>query len=194
MAAHEGLVTWVVRRQKLGPLSFAEARQAGRIGLWHALQRFDPSRDTRFSSYAVKAISRAIWKAIDAAGRARRAADRPVPAAVPGPAGDADRDPAALAAALLPLLAGLPPRLREVVLAHHGLDGSPPRSFAALGRAWGISRQRVHQLHVRALLLLAQPATSRDLRAVVGRQRRADYRRALARQRHAARRRRKGRP
>lgn len=193
MAAHERLVCWVVRRQWLGPLSFGEALQAGRIGLWRALQHFDPARGTCFSTYAVPAITRAIWDAVAAATA--------VPAAgeLPATVGVADLDPgeefphAPVAAVLTTLVEGLPPRLRTVVVAHHGLDGKVPQSLAALGRAWGVSRQRIHQLHVRALLLLAQPATSHELRALVGRQGRADYQRTLARQRHVARGARRGR-
>jgi hypothetical protein len=42
MAEHEGLVHAVVRRQVLGDLLFAEALQAGRIGLWRAILGYDP--------------------------------------------------------------------------------------------------------------------------------------------------------
>lgn len=59
MARHEGLVQWVVRRQYLGELSFADALHEGRIGLWHALVGYNPSRGTAFSSYAVPALSAA---------------------------------------------------------------------------------------------------------------------------------------
>ena len=61
MAKHERLVHWVVRRQWLGELSYAEALHVGRIGLWRALQGYDPSRGTAFSTYAVPAIARATW-------------------------------------------------------------------------------------------------------------------------------------
>jgi len=37
VARHDGLVQAVVRRQVLGDLPFAEALQAGRIGLWRAI-------------------------------------------------------------------------------------------------------------------------------------------------------------
>jgi DNA-directed RNA polymerase sigma subunit (sigma70/sigma32) len=37
MVEHDGLVRAVVRRQVLGSLPFAEALQAGRIGLWRAI-------------------------------------------------------------------------------------------------------------------------------------------------------------
>src|SRR5207247_7147584 len=66
MAAHAGLVVWVVRGQWLGGLPFAEALQAGRIGLWRALMGYDPGRGVRFSSYAVPAIRRAVWAEVAA--------------------------------------------------------------------------------------------------------------------------------
>jgi hypothetical protein len=37
MTCHDGLVQAVVRRQVLGDLPFAEALQAGRVGLWRAI-------------------------------------------------------------------------------------------------------------------------------------------------------------
>ena len=60
MAAHEGLVQVVVRKQALGHLPFAEALQAGRIGLWRAILGFDPERGYAFSTYAWVAICRHI--------------------------------------------------------------------------------------------------------------------------------------
>ncbi|MGD9047085.1 MAG: sigma factor, partial [Anaerolineae bacterium] len=56
MAAHEGLVQVVVRKQALGHLPFAEALQAGRIGLWRAILGFDPERGYAFSTYAWTSI------------------------------------------------------------------------------------------------------------------------------------------
>ena len=52
MERHDGLVHAVVRRQVLGDLPYADALQAGRIGLWRAILRFDPSRGYAFSTYA----------------------------------------------------------------------------------------------------------------------------------------------
>jgi hypothetical protein len=81
----------------------------------------------------------------------------------------------------------LPARLRQIVVAHHGLDGHPGQSFAAIGAVLGVSRQRVHQLHSQAMVWLAHPERSLALRRLVGRCRRQDYQRTLARQHHAAR-------
>jgi RNA polymerase sigma factor (sigma-70 family) len=192
MAAHAGLVVWVVRRQALGGLPFEEALQAGRIGLWRALVGYDPGRGVRFSSYAVPAIRRAVWAAVAAerAGRAAAAAAGAGAAPVAAgwgaePAAWAERaEAAALAAAAV---AGLPPRLRAVVAARYGLGGAPPETFAALGRRLGVTRQRAQQLEAEALAWLAHPARSLALRRWLGRAGRGDYRRALAGGRRRAR-------
>jgi len=64
MAHHDGLVQAVVRRQVLGDLPFAEALQAGRIGLWRAIQGYDPKHGTAFSTYAWPCIVRHVWRAV----------------------------------------------------------------------------------------------------------------------------------
>jgi RNA polymerase sigma factor (sigma-70 family) len=188
MAAHDGLVHWVVRRQWRGDLAFDEAVHAGRLGLWHALRGYDPSRGNRFSTYAVPAITRAVWEAV-----ARRARDsrRPTPS---GPAGEAvgpdlgaRLDRAQRAVVLRRSVGALPARLRQVIVAHYGLDEGTPESFAQIGTRLGVSRQRVQQLHVTALLWLAHPDHSRPLRRLLQRQQRADYQQVLAHQRHHAR-------
>jgi RNA polymerase sigma factor (sigma-70 family) len=194
LAAHEGLVHWVVRQQWRGELAFADALHEGRLGLWRALVGYDASRGTRFSSYAVPAIQRAVWAAVaqatPTAHRAAGTAARPV-------GGEADELAEAVErrmvqTAVRALVAQLPPPLRVVIVAHYGLDGGPPQSLAAIGRQLGVSRQRVHPVHTAALVWLAQPDHARTLRRLVGRQTRADYQRALARQRHRARARRRG--
>ena len=70
MAAHEGLVQAVVRKQVLGHLPFAEALQAGRIGLWRAILGFDPERGYAFSTYAWTSIMHHVWREVKLAERA----------------------------------------------------------------------------------------------------------------------------
>ena len=157
LAKHERLVHWVVHRQWLGELSYAAAVQAGRLALWQAVQGYDSARGTAFSTYAVPAIQRAVWRAV-------REAQAPVCeqccACVPQPAVDPEQ-------ALLDrlrdelvrlLVAQLPERLAYVIVAHYGLADAPPQSFAQLGRVLGVTRQRAQQLHREALLWLAQPS------------------------------------
>ena len=200
LAAHEGLVRSVVRRQRRGGLSFADALHEGRLGLWRALVGYDAARGTRFSSYAVPAIERAVWRAVaqasvDAGSTSEvAAAELAEPSWWEDPAETLHR--AAVGAAVRALVAQLPSGPQRIVVAHHGLGGDAPVSLAALGRQLGVSRQRVHAVYQAALVWLAQPERSRAVRELVGRQRRRDYQRTLARQRRLARTRRskRGRP
>ena len=60
MERHDGLVHALIQRQGGGELSYEEALQAGRIGLWHAIRGYEPARGTAFSTYAWVAIWRQI--------------------------------------------------------------------------------------------------------------------------------------
>jgi RNA polymerase sigma factor (sigma-70 family) len=188
MAAHDGLVHWVVRRQGHGDLAFDEVVQAGRIGLWHALRGYDPSRGNRFSTYAVPAITHAVWAAVAThAQETRHPGPWPWDVEADEPELSERLDRAQRARMLRISVGDLPERLRQVIVAHYGLDASGPQSFAAIGRLLGVSRQRVQQLHVLALLGLAHPSHARRVRRLLERQQRADYQQALAHQRAHAR-------
>ena len=62
MHANLRLVIWVA--QKHGGLLLGDKIQAGNIGLMRAVDRFDPRRGTKFSTYAVWWIRQAITRAI----------------------------------------------------------------------------------------------------------------------------------
>lgn len=191
MAEHDHLVHAVVGKQFRGRLSFAEALHAGRFGLWRAIMGYDPLRGLAFSTYAWPCIARAVWAAV-------RAADRPPPSVLPlPPAAPEDVDPvsagevSAIQAAVHDLVARLPDHLRVVVVAHYGLGDDCPASFACIGAPLGLSKQRIHQMHVEALIWLRQPAHSQHLRSLLDRHTLADYERADA-QAQAWRRQRRG--
>jgi RNA polymerase sigma factor (sigma-70 family) len=175
MRQHEALVQAVVRRQVLGDLTFDEALQAGRIGLWHAILGYDPRRGWAFSTYAWPAIMRYVWRAVKVQRR------EPGPAPVVGAALAATADPAAkavtaaVAQALGRLVQGLPARLRYVVVARYGLADAPPALYREIGAALGLSGERARQLHQEALVRLRQPAASQTLRSLLGRHTQADY-------------------
>ena len=187
LAAHEGLVRLVVRRQQRGALPFADALHEGRLGLWRAELGYDGERGTRFSTYAVPAIERAVWRAVAQAAPGVRPDVGGVAEPVwwEDPAEELHR--AEVGAAVRALVAELPPGPRRIVVAHHGLDGRAPVSLAHLGRQLRVSRQRVHAVYRAALVWLAQPARSRVVRELVGRQTRTDYQRTVARERRLAR-------
>ena len=65
MEQHDGLVHAFIRRQGGGAISYEEALQAGRIGLWRAMRGYDPTRGTAFSTYAWVAICRQIRRRAD---------------------------------------------------------------------------------------------------------------------------------
>jgi RNA polymerase sigma factor (sigma-70 family) len=180
LAKHEGLVHWVVRRQWLGDLPYAEALRVGRVALWRALLRYDPTRGTAFSTYAVPAIERAIWRAV------AQAQPHPQELLTPHPPQEApDLEEATertlVGESLHRLVARLPRPLDYVIVTRYGLHGRPPHTFATIGQALGLTRQRAHQLHTEALLWLAHPAHSLALRKLLDRNTVADYQAYLAR-------------
>lgn len=183
-----GLIHAVIRREGSGPLSYEEALQAGRIGLWRALLGYDPARGTAFSTYAWVAIRRHIRRAAtqsaeDASFRAL--SDSLVQSVDPsGRASmrslDEDLDRALVHDALLTLVFELPDRLLQIIVARYGLDGRPPRSLRQLGVQLGLSHERVRQLQQEALAWLRHPAHSLCLRQRLDKNTVAEYRRALA--------------
>ena len=124
---HEGLVRQIVAHQQLCGLPFEEALQAGRIGLWRAIEGYDPQRGTRFSTYAYPAIIRQVW---DAVRRACAWERRQVPEELLGvyfEAQSADERQKAeweeVEDRLRGMVAGLPERQAEVIRRRYGLDG-----------------------------------------------------------------------
>jgi RNA polymerase sigma factor (sigma-70 family) len=198
MDQHDGLVHYILRRQWCGSLSYTEVLQEGRIGLWRAIPStplraslgFDPERGVAFSTYASVAIARQIWRAVVL----RRAEDRAwaeneaqsgteaVPTLPPF-----DPLPHLLArevqGALRAQVQALPAKQRWIVCTCYGLDGQGSRTLTQLGRELGCTRQAVTYHLRRALVHLHHPAFSAHLRALLGRNRREDYRQAIQRRR-----------
>jgi RNA polymerase sigma factor (sigma-70 family) len=181
MHRHDGLVQAVVRQQVLGTLPFAEALHAGRIGLWRAIVGFDPQRRVAFSTYAWPCIMRRVWQAVHTHARQQTTPVVPLP---PSPILAADPavlvEALAVRDALYALVSRLPQRLRQVIVAHYGLDDDPPVSYRRLGTRLGLSHERIRQLHTEALVWLRHPAHSHALRSLLQRHSLADYQAADA--------------
>src|SRR5690606_20690235 len=64
VAANLALVVVVARRYTHGGLSYLDAVQEGNAGLLKAVDRFDPRRGVRFSTYAVWWIRHSIGRAL----------------------------------------------------------------------------------------------------------------------------------
>jgi len=181
MERHDGLVHAVVRRQVLGDLPYAEALQAGRIGLWRAIQRFDPGRGYAFSSYAWPSILHHVWQAVKVHTRAGLAEQNVLGAERFSWQCVVTADPATIVwarsvgRALHRLVARLPERLRYIISARYGLDGHSRCFYRELGAQLGLSGERVRQLHSEALVWLRQPGHSYDLRSLLGRHQQSEY-------------------
>ena len=181
MAAHEGLVPAVVRKQVLGHLPFAEALQAGRIGLWRAILGYDPQRRTAFSTYAWTSIMHHVWREVKLAERAHSQTTKHWPLDEDSCSAPEATDPAqaweasVVDSALRDLVARLPERLRTVILARYGLTGQPRCFYFQIGTSLGLSGERARQLHTEAVIWLRQPAHSQQLRSLLGRHTLADY-------------------
>lgn len=180
MEKHEGLIHAVIRRQGGGDIGYEEALQAGRIGLWHAIRGYDPTRGTTFSTYAWVAICRQMHQRAKELSRETAVWSQEVPSSwvVPDPAEGLERE--LTQEVLRDLVSQLPERLGQVIVARYGLGGQPPCTLKQLGEELGLTRERVRQLQQDALAWLRHPAHSWRLRQLVGKNTAADYRRALA--------------
>jgi RNA polymerase sigma factor (sigma-70 family) len=182
MKEHDGLIHAVVRRQVLGDLPYAEALQAGRIGLWRAILGYDPDRGYAFSTYAWPSILHHLWRAVKVYGR-EADADRTAPPAAESAQWpwEAGLDPAlrykgwCVLRALYQLVVRLPKRLQTVIVCRYGLDGRGKRLYREIGAQLGLSGERARQLHAEALVRLRHPAHSQRLRSLLGRHTLADY-------------------
>jgi len=180
MDQHENLVHAFIRRQGGGDIPYEEALQAGRFGVWHAIQGYDPARGTACSTYAWVAICHQLHRRAKELSRNTDGWSQEVPASwvVPNPAGELEEK--LIQSVLFDLVSQLPKRLRQVIVGRYGLGEQPPCTLKKLGKELGLSGERVRQLQQEGLAWLRHPAHSWRLRQLVGKNTAVDYRRALA--------------
>lgn len=181
MARHDGLVHAYIQRRGGGDIPYEEALQAGRIGLWHAIRGYDPTRGTAFSTYAWVAIWRHIYrrsKELNRHSDVLSLPEMPTPKTAPDPVEEVEKH--LILDALHDLVGQLPRDLRRVIVGRYGLGEQPPCTLKELGKELGLSGERVRQLQQEALAWLCHPAHSCRLRQLLGKNTAADYRRALA--------------
>jgi RNA polymerase sigma factor (sigma-70 family) len=179
ICANEGLIHACLRQEVIGDLAYADLVQEGRIALWRAVLQYNRQRGTAFSSYAWIAIRNQLW----AAERKAHPCDRELETEAAWSSiveiAEKAHMQSHIETALQATVSRLPDRLRAVLVWVYGLDGQPPRSMAALGRQWGLTRERIRQLRNEALLLLRLPAYSAELRDLCDQDSRGAYRQAL---------------
>jgi RNA polymerase primary sigma factor len=184
------LVVAFARKQSRGTLRLEELVQEGNLGLLRAVEKYDPTAGTRFSTYAVWWIRAYVWKYLrlarsavrprsGSAARADLSLDSPLDVEADatylerveddGPSAalryvDAEGD-----ARVRGALAKVRGRIGELGwdIVHTRLKQDPPDTLEQIGKRWGLSRERVRQV---------EGATKRFLRGYL--QTVADERRA----------------
>jgi len=186
---HNGLIHAVVQRQYRWGIEYVDLIQEGRIGLWHAIMKYDLGRGYAFSTYAWKAIRNRVWLAVAWARKTHGwQEDRANEDTLAGIIREWQHEQ--VRQALEEELGCIPKRLREVIELAYGLEGDPPQSLAAIGREMGLTRERIRQLRNEALTLLRLPVLSLRLRSLCEQEDRRAYRKTQALNREWLRRRR----
>jgi RNA polymerase sigma factor (sigma-70 family) len=179
LAQHESLVRYAVNRQELCGLSYDEALQAGRWGLWRAILGYDMQRGNRFSTYAYIAIIRYVWGAVR--DHLRRQHKQVPQSIVRLYYYETGVDPAqlqdweAVCQSLLELVSRLPAPKGEVIRSRYGLEGRKRQTQVEIAKRLGVSYQRVGQIETEALTWLRQPAHSQELRSLLARHSQQQY-------------------
>lgn len=180
MSAYEAQIGDLIARHGRGVLSEEEARQAGREGLWEAILSYDTHSPARLWSVregrgqVFSAIMRRAkqveWQERRAGGHLCSWSEEEVQAEL-----TQRTRVSAVQEALWAMMAGLPERLQQVLVAYYGWEGSRPATYSQIGSQLGYSHSRIWQLHQEALARLSHPSHSYHLRQLLGRHTLADY-------------------
>jgi len=172
-------VVAIARKQRRGSVRLDDVIQEGNVGLMRAVEKFDPSAGTRFSTYAVWWIRAYVGKYLKEARSSVRPqsgtvaqADLSLDSAVdednetthieriedesPGPedhflSNEADVE-------VRDALGRIRKRVGELGwdIIHNRLQQEQPRTLEEIGKRWGVSRERVRQVELRTKQFLAR--------------------------------------
>jgi RNA polymerase sigma factor (sigma-70 family) len=168
----------MVKHQAAGKTAYADLLQEGRIGLWQAIKHYEEGRGVAFSSYACVVIRHQVWQRLKQEQKAAGWLE------AEGGEDSLERvvrvwQQEQIHQALGDEMEVLPNRLRQLLELHYGLSGAEPQNLAQIGRGWGVTRERIRQLHEEALAVLRLPALSIQLRSLCAHQERSHYRETL---------------
>ena len=154
------LVVSIAKKHVGGPQTLFELISDGNVSLMKAVEKFDYSRGTRFSTYSSWAIMRNFARSVP---RERYQLDRYSTGheeILDIAAGLRTYDPnelnlPELRESIDAVLAQLSSMERSILVEHYGLDeGRSRKTLEQLGRSLGISKERVRQIEIQALAKL----------------------------------------
>jgi len=173
-------VSWLARDFLYTGVAREDLEAEGRLGLFEAALRFDPSHGAQFLTYAsfwsrrrmqafIARHARVVRRPASRGRKSREhddvSLDQPVSAGSTLSWADilVDRKyPRAIdamlgaedAALIATAARELPPQWRTIIVRRFGLDGGPALTLAAVGQSLGLSRERVRQLEQKAMARL----------------------------------------
>jgi len=158
------LVVSIAKRHSAQADNFFELISDGNMSLIRAVEKFDYSRGNKFSTYASWAIMKNFARSIPGEKNHRErylTGHEEVFAAKPDSRTDEHEVVAQAEQAsrqLDDLLKHLEPREQDIIRLRNGLDGSEGLTLEQIGHRKGITKERVRQLHVRAMKKLRELA------------------------------------
>lgn len=189
LAAHNlAFVVSVARRQRRGGVRLDDLVQEGNLGLLRAIEKFDPDQGTRFSTYAVWWIRAYVGKHLKEARSTVRPlsgttalSDLSLDATVDeegeithldriedeGPGPEARYLSAEEGARVRARVKRVRRHLGEIGwdVIHSRLEQDDPVTLEELGKRWGVSRERVRQVELRAKHVLRRALAPEELEA-----------------------------
>ncbi len=149
---------------------FEELLSEAAMALLRAVEKFDPDRGFRFSTYATPAVRRQLERFVQKDHQDRRQMVRTahlnvLPAADSATRAD-DRQRQTAVTAMAKMLQRLDTREQAILQARFGLEpGSDPQSLQEVAGQLGVCRERVRQLEARAIERLRDMPEAARLKA-----------------------------
>jgi len=147
-----------VARRHAGPLmNLMDLVSEGNVCLMRAVDSYDCTHRARFATYATWALTKHFARIVPEENYRLHAFVTGEPEVLERAAAARVEDPERaevlthLRAVLRAATQRLSQREREIIEAHYGTDGRPARTLEEIGRLFGLTRERIRQIEVRAL-------------------------------------------
>lgn len=169
---HLGLVHAAVQRTlHIGPehQDYDDCFSQGCEGLVKAIDKFDADLGYRFSTFAYRPIRWGVIHAWQGAERGRRLNTNIDWDSHSGIHGSSASEPTVRIAPqeqrehLFRAMATLPEKQQDILQRSFGLGGQPKESYESIGHSYGVTKERIRQIRLKALTALRYSDTLKSL-------------------------------